>query len=104
MTMQERLTERLRTQFSPALLEVVDESHQHNVPAGAESHFKVTLVCTQFTDQPLIKRHRAVYRALAGDIQDAIHALALHTYTPTEWQVRNTKVPTSPPCHGGGRT
>ena len=102
-TMRERLTERLHTQFSPTHLDVVDESHQHNVPAGAESHFKVTLVCMQFETQPLIKRHRAVYQALAGDIQNAIHALALHTYTPAEWQAKGNLSPASPACRGGGR-
>ncbi len=104
MTMRERLTERLHTQFAPSYLEVIDESHQHNVPAGAESHFKVTLVCTQFEAQPLIKRHRAVHQALAGDIQAAIHALALHTYTPAEWLAKGGEAPASPPCRGGGRS
>ena len=103
MLIQQRLTERLHTRFSPVHLHVLNESHQHNVPAGAESHFKVTLVCTQFEGQPLIKRHRAVYQALADDIQPAIHALALHTYTPAEWQDKDTQAPASPPCRGGGR-
>ncbi|MEL6710752.1 MAG: BolA/IbaG family iron-sulfur metabolism protein [Pseudomonadota bacterium] len=103
MTMQERLAERLETHFAPTHLDVIDESHQHNVPAGAESHFKVTLVCAQFEAQPLIKRHRAVHQALADGIQDAIHALALHTYTPEEWQAKGGEAPASPPCRGGGR-
>lgn len=104
MTLQQRLTERLQAQFTPVHLDVVNESGQHNVPAGAESHFKVTLVCTQFAEQPLIRRHRAVYQALAGDIQAAIHALALHTYTPEEWKAKETEAPASPPCHGGRRS
>ena len=103
MTMQQRLAERLQAQFTPVHLDVVDESHQHSVPDGAESHFKVTLVCAQFEAKSLIKRHRAVYQALAGDIQNAIHALALHTYTPAEWQAKGAEAPASPPCRGGGR-
>ena len=103
MNKQTRITERLRNQFAPSHIDVVDESHQHNVPAGAESHFKVTLVSEHYRGQSLIKRHRAVHQALAGDIQDAIHALALHTYTPDEWQAKGNQAPVSPACRGGGR-
>ena len=103
MNKQTQITERLRNQFAPSHIAVIDESHQHNVPAGAESHFNVTVVSDQFIGLSLIKRHRAVYHALAGDIQDAIHALALHTYTPDEWQAKGSQAPSSPACRGGGR-
>ena len=103
MNRQAQITERLQTQFALDYLEVLDESHQHNVPAGAESHFKVTLVSEQYIGQSLLKRHRSVYQALAGDIQDAIHALAMHTYTPDEWHAKETQAPASPACRGGER-
>ena len=32
----------IETALSPSYLEVVDESFMHNVPEGAQSHFKVT--------------------------------------------------------------
>lgn len=84
-------------------LEVLNESHMHNVPAGSESHFKVTVVSGQFAGLPLIRRHRAVNHALAGDIQNAIHALALHTMTPEEWFAQGGQVPESPLCLGGNK-
>jgi stress-induced morphogen len=34
---------------------VVDESHMHNVPRGAETHFKVLVVSTRFQGMPLIQ-------------------------------------------------
>jgi len=102
MTMQSRITELLQAEFAPLHLEVVDESHMHNVPPGAESHFKVTLVSDRFAGQMLIKRHRAVNQALAG-VMDDIHALALHTLTPEEWFAKGGQSPASPPCLGGSK-
>jgi len=34
----------IETALKPQYLEVVDESFMHNVPEGAQSHFKVTVV------------------------------------------------------------
>ncbi len=104
MTMKEQIAQRLTQEFAPLHLEVIDESHTHNVPEGSESHFKVTLVTERFNELPLIRRHRAVNTALAGDIQNAIHALALHTLTPEEWFAKGGEVPQSPECLGGGKT
>lgn len=102
MSKQEKIQTRLQEQFSPMHLEVVNESHMHNVPPGSESHFKVTLVCEQFDGQMLIKRHRAVNQSL-DEIMGEIHALALHTMTPEEWFAKGGQAPQSPPCLGGGK-
>jgi len=32
-----------------------------------------------------------------------VHALALHTYTLSEWQQRHGEAPLSPPCLGGSK-
>lgn len=34
--------------LQPQFLEVINESHKHNVPVGSESHFKVTIVSSEF--------------------------------------------------------
>lgn len=102
MSKQEQIETRLQQQFAPMHLEVINESHMHNVPPGSESHFKVTLVCEQFDGQMLIKRHRAVNQAMA-EIMGEIHALALHTLTPEEWFAKGGQAPESPPCLGGGK-
>lgn len=36
-------------------LDVINESHMHNVPKGAETHFKVVVVSDKFEGLPLIK-------------------------------------------------
>lgn len=103
MTRQATIERKLRDAFDPLHIEVLDESHMHNVPPGSESHFKVTLVSEAFRGQPLVQRHRAVNRVLADELAGQIHALALHTLDPDQWFERAGRVPDSPPCHGGSK-
>lgn len=104
MTIASAIEKKLLSAFSPLHLDVINESNNHNVPPGSESHFKVTIVSNQFEDERLIKRHRAVNSVLAVELAEKIHALALHTYTEKEWNdfyADNT--PLSPNCLGGGK-
>lgn len=100
-TTQHRVEAKLAEALAPVHLEVVNESASHNVPAGAETHFKVVVVSPQFDGEGLLARHRRVNAALAAELAGGIHALAIHTYTATEWQRRFGDAPMSPPCHGG---
>jgi len=102
MNMQNTITRQLEDSFTIEHLNVENESYMHNVPAGSESHFKVTIVSPDFTGLMLIKRHRLVNSALKQTLQD-IHALALHTLTPDEWFERAGRVADSPLCEGGGK-
>uniref|UniRef100_A0A8D8MGM9 BolA-like protein DDB_G0274169 n=1 Tax=Culex pipiens TaxID=7175 RepID=A0A8D8MGM9_CULPI len=95
------IREGLAGQLNPIHLEVVNESYMHNVPKGAETHFKVLVVSEQFDGLPLIKRHRLVNeivkQKLAGDF---VHALSIEAKTPTQWDP-NYKLEPSPNCRGG---
>ena len=102
MSMQQNIEAKLRAGLEPEHLEVVNESHMHNVPPGSESHFKVTIVSPRFEGERLVGRHRMVNAILAEELAGRIHALALHTYTPAEWAERQ-QAPQSPPCLGGGK-
>ncbi len=53
-------------------LEVIDESHMHSVPEGAESHFKVVAVSERFADHKLVGRHRMVNRRTERGIRRRI--------------------------------
>jgi BolA protein len=99
MSTQEIITQKLQV-LSPEHLEVVNESHMHNVPEGSESHFKVVIVSDAFKDKMLIARHRLVNKALEEELNGSIHALALHTMTMEEWFEKGN-APESPPCLGG---
>ena len=60
MDMRQNIADKLQAQLAPAYLNVEDESHMHNVPSGAQSHFKVTVVAAEFSGQSLVNRHRRV--------------------------------------------
>lgn len=102
-TRQQTIERKLQAAFSPLHLEVIDESHMHSVPEGAQSHFKVVVVSDAFTGEKLIARHRKINQALSEELAGGIHALALHTMTPQEWFERGGSVAPSPPCLGGSK-
>ena len=103
MTIQAQIEQKLQNAMQPDFLEVLNESHMHNVAPGSESHFKVTLVSSQFNGKMLIARHRQINGILADELNGKIHALALHTLTPEEHFARGGKVAESPLCMGGGK-
>jgi BolA protein len=103
MTVQQAIEQKISKRFQPAYLEVRNESRMHNVPAGSESHFKVTVVSDQFEGKALLARHRLLNETLANELAGPVHALSLHAMTPVEWQAKGGQVPRSPPCLGGSK-
>ncbi len=103
MSIQQTITSKLEQALSPEHLEVINESHMHNVPEGSESHFKVVIVSDAFKDKMLLARHRMVNKALQEELEGGVHALALHTLTMEEWFEKG-KAPESPLCEGGSKT
>jgi len=103
MAVQQEIEKRLGEALAPEYLEVENESHQHNVPANSETHFRVVLVSGEFESRPRVARHQQVYAVLAALLEGPVHALALHTYTPGEWERRSAESPASPACLGGSK-
>ena len=103
MLVQQDIERALTGQFSPVHLEVANESHMHSVPPNSETHFRVVLVSAAFDGRTRVARHQQVYAALAPQLAGPVHALALHTYSPMEWQRRAGDAPSSPACHGGSK-
>ncbi|MEJ2397528.1 MAG: BolA/IbaG family iron-sulfur metabolism protein [Gammaproteobacteria bacterium] len=96
MSVQSDIERKLAEGIQAMHLQVVNESNNHNVPPGSESHFKVVLVSKDFAGKNLLARHRLVNGLLAEELQSRIHALALHTYTEEEWREQNGDAPMSP--------
>ena len=71
--------------IEPWHLEVINESPNHNVPDGAESHFKIIIVSEKFFEIRAVKRHQLIYSVLNEEMQK-IHAIAIHPFTPEEWK------------------
>ena len=101
MTVQSAIEAKLREALEPIHLEVVNESHMHNVPPGSESHFKVFVVSGEFEDQKRVARQRTINRILADELAAGVHALSMHTMTPAEWEEKDRETLASPQCLGG---
>ena len=103
MSLGNDIKQQLLASFDVQHLEVVCDSHKHNVPAGTEIHFSVVIVTAEFDGKMLIARHRMVNAALVEQFAAGIHALSIHAYTPAQWAKKNDqdqKVPESPDCLG----
>jgi BolA protein len=100
VSVQARIEQKLTATLAPTHLQVENESSMHNVPPGAESHFKVVVVSPMFEQKSPVQRHRMIYSALGDDIRDAIHALAIVAHSPAEWSAK-PDVRDSPACRGG---
>ena len=72
----------------PVEMELADESEQHRghagYAAGGGTHWRLSIVSPRFAGQPVVARHRMVYQALGGLMQNPIHALAITARTPEE--------------------
>ncbi len=104
MTIQASIEKKINDALQPDFLEVANESHMHNVPPGSESHFKVTVVSSAFDGKMLVARHRILNSLLRDELEGPIHALSLHTLTPSEWQDKEGGIRKSPPCLGGSKS
>ncbi len=103
MTVQTAIEKKLAESLTPAHLEVINESHMHNVPPGSESHFKVVIVTEEFGGVSRVRRHQKVNLILAKELKEDIHALSMQTMTPEEWTDRGGHVMASPDCLGGSK-
>ena len=100
MSTADLLTQALNA-LHPTYVSLDNESHMHaGYYEGKESHFKLVIVSGVFDGKRLAARHQAVY-ALVNPYFMAqggtVHALAIHAYTPDEWQ---NNAPDSPLCAG----
>ena len=84
----EAIRTKLSAAFSPARLEVEDDSARHHGHAGAtpggESHFNVVIEAEVFEGMGRVQRQRAVYGALAEELAGPVHALSVKALAPGE--------------------
>jgi stress-induced morphogen len=73
------IRDRIRAALPDAQVTVSDTT-------GGGDHFAATVVSTAFLGKGPVDRHRMVYAALGDAMRGPIHALALTTETPEEYQ------------------
>tara|TARA_A100001037_G_C15147457_1_gene637089 strand:- start:1604 stop:1876 length:273 start_codon:yes stop_codon:yes gene_type:complete len=88
MSVAESIQSKLSEAFSPTNLNIIDESHLHAGHIGArpegETHFRVDIVSAAFAGVSRVERQRMIYRVLAEELSERVHALALQVRTPEE--------------------
>ena len=88
MTTKDLITQKLTGAFAPESLRVEDESHLHAGHAGhrpgGETHYRVYIVSEAFRGKTRIARHRLINEALAQELADRVHALAIQASAPGE--------------------
>jgi len=52
---------------------------------SGNDHFEMRVISPAFTGKSKVAQHQMVYQALGDHMQSRIHALALKTYTPEQW-------------------
>ncbi|MEO6927189.1 MAG: BolA family protein [Rhodanobacter sp.] len=76
--MIEQIRARLTAALAPLELDVIDEGHKHAGHGGeGKGHFHVRIVSAAFAGILPIKRHRMVYAALDGLMDNGIHAVSI---------------------------
>ena len=103
MKMKQRIESKIRGSISVEHLQITDESHMHNVPTGAESHWRILVVSDDFVGMRSVQRHRRLYGALKQEMASSIHALAVDAFTTEEFTSKGREASKSPPCLGGSK-
>ena len=103
MNVHKTIEQKISEALSPTHLQVINESHMHNVPPGSESHFKLVVVTDTFSGVPRVRRHQTVNGILKDELAGPIHALSMETLTMEEWERKGGVVRESPDCRGGSK-
>ena len=81
MSVTDTIKAKLADKFTPAFLDVIDESNKHFGHAGwregGETHFRVRIAAHHFDGMSRVAQHRAVMDALDAELKDRVHALAI---------------------------
>ena len=84
----ERIRSKLQKKFDPIELSVRDDSDKHAGHAGArpegETHFSVNIVAEAFSGLNRVACHRLINEALADELADRVHALAIKAKAPDD--------------------
>ena len=62
---------------------------QAKVQTDGQGHYEAIVICAAFAGKRSLLRHQMVYGTLGTRVGREIHALALETLTPEEWQARS---------------
>jgi acid stress-induced BolA-like protein IbaG/YrbA len=70
------------------LIEQGLEGSEARVVTDGQGHYEAIVVCQAFEGHRSLPRHQMVYATLGDRVGREIHALAVKTFTPDEWQAK----------------
>ena len=86
MSLEQIISEKLSEAFKPLELKVENESHHHSGHSGddgsGESHWRIDITADVFTGKSRVERQRMINQALAFELKNNIHALAMTVKAP----------------------
>ncbi len=89
MNTAEKIQKTLQKKLSASKVEVLDQSSLHTGHKQSQlsggGHYSVVIIAEIFKDKRPIERHRMVYQALAKELRQEIHALAIQAYSSEEY-------------------
>lgn len=84
--MPEHETVQMDPEEIAGLIEAGLEGASARVVTDGLGHYEAVVVCPAFDGKRRLPRHQMVYATLGDRVGREIHALAVKTYTPEEWQ------------------
>lgn len=73
-----------------ALIEQSLPGAKAHVTTDGQGHYEATVISAEFAGKRSLRRHQMVYGTLGTRVGREIHALALTTLTPEEWQANSS--------------
>ncbi|WCR54341.1 MAG: DNA-binding transcriptional regulator BolA [Wolbachia endosymbiont of Ctenocephalides orientis wCori] len=89
------IEEKIKGSINVTDLNIIDESAKHADHYFASSstlpsHIKLILISDDLNEMSTLKRHKLIYELLKNEIK-LIHAISLHLYTQSEYNLKNKK-------------
>ena len=94
------MREVLESHFPNAEYGLENESSQHAVPVGSESHFKLLLISDDFDGVSRVERSRRVQGLFVDEFASGLHALSIRAITSDEAAKGGRDGFVSPACMG----
>ena len=84
-----------RIMVEPVIIEAKLREHLKGIShlelrdlTGTQDHYEAVIVASDFEGKSRVAQHQLVYRALGELMSGPVHALALTTYDPNAWNLR----------------
>lgn len=87
---KDRMEKTLIEKFNPTKLELINDSNNHSVKEGSETHFRVFIVSDDFKNKTKVQTHQEIYKLFINEMGEKhlnkLHSLSIFSYTPEEYE------------------